>query len=49
VNVLRLCSVFQPPDPAITGRGARFDPIGGMQTHTYGLTLALDRLGETVR
>src|SRR4029453_8357385 len=45
VNVLRLCSVFQPPDSAIAGRGARFDPIGGMQTHTHELTLALDRLG----
>ena len=45
MNVLRLCSVFQPPASAIVGRGARFDPIGGMQTHTYELTRALDRLG----
>ena len=45
MNVLRLCSVFQPPASAIAGRGARFDPIGGMQTHTDELTRALDRLG----
>ena len=43
--VLRLCSVFQPPPTALTGRGARFDPIGGMQTHTYELSRALDLLG----
>jgi glycogen synthase len=45
MRVLRLCSVFQPPPTALTGRGARFDPIGGMQTHTYELSRALDLLG----
>ena len=45
MRVLRLCSVFQPPPTALTGLGARFDPIGGMQTHTYELSRALDRLG----
>src|SRR5262245_7523799 len=45
MRVLRLCSVFQPPPTALTGRGARFDPIGGMQTHTYELSQALDLLG----
>src|SRR4029450_1356771 len=45
MRVLRLCSVFQPPPTALTGLGARVDPIGGMQTHTYELSRALDRLG----
>lgn len=45
MRVLRLCSVFQPPPTALRGRGARFDPIGGMQTHTHELSRALDRLG----
>lgn len=45
MKVLRLCSVFQPPPTALTGRGVRFDPIGGMQTHTHELSRALDRLG----
>jgi glycogen(starch) synthase len=45
LHVLRLCSVFEPPDAALRGRGPRFDPIGGMQTHTGQLTRALDRLG----
>lgn len=45
MKVLRLCSVFQPPPTALTKRGARFDPIGGMQTHTYELSRALDALG----
>jgi glycogen synthase len=45
MRVLRLCSVFQPPPTALTGRGARFDPIGGMQTHTYELSRSLDLLG----
>ena len=45
MRVLRLCSVFEPPASAVVGRGARFDPIGGMQNHTAELTRALDRLG----
>lgn len=45
MHVLRLCSVFEPPEEALTGRGARFDPVGGMQNHTGQLTRALDRLG----
>ena len=45
MRVLRLCSVFEPPASAVTGRGARFDPIGGMQNHTAELTRALDRRG----
>lgn len=45
MRVLRLCSVFETPDDVATRRGGRFDPIGGMQTHTAALTRALDRLG----
>lgn len=45
LRVLRLCSVFEPPETALEGRGARFDPIGGMQDHTAALTRVLDRLG----
>jgi glycosyltransferase involved in cell wall biosynthesis len=45
VKVLRLCSVFEPPLSAVTGRGARFDPLGGVQSHTAGLSRALDRQG----
>src|SRR5919107_1326471 len=45
LRVLRLCSVFEPPDSAIAGRGARFDPIGGMQDHTAALTRRLARRG----
>ncbi|MGH8776836.1 MAG: glycosyltransferase family 4 protein [Jiangellaceae bacterium] len=45
MRVLRICSVFQPPATALRGRAARFDPIGGMQTHTHELSLALDALG----
>ena len=45
-RVLRLCSVFEPPTvglaPAVQ---SAFDPIGGMQNHTAGLTRALDRAG----
>ncbi len=44
-RVLRLCSVFEPPLGSLTGRGVRFDPIGGMQNHTASLTRALDALG----
>src|ERR671910_3278448 len=45
MRVLRVCSVFQPPATALSGPGARFDPIGGMQTHTHELSRALDLLG----
>ena len=45
LRVLRLCSVFEPPSTALNGRGARFDPIGGMQDHTAALTRLLDRRG----
>jgi glycogen(starch) synthase len=45
VRVLRICSVFEAPDAALAGRGVRFDPVGGMQTHTGELTRALDALG----
>jgi glycogen synthase len=47
--ILRLCSVFEPPDVALAGRGRRFDPIGGMQNHTAQLTRALDRQGVAQR
>ncbi|MCP2257272.1 Glycosyltransferase involved in cell wall bisynthesis [Streptoalloteichus tenebrarius] len=44
MRVLRLSSVFEP---ARDGElpPARFDPVGGMQTHTGELTRALDALG----
>jgi len=45
MRVLRLCSVFEPPASALVGKGARFDPVGGMQNHTAELTRALDRRG----
>lgn len=45
MRVLRLCSVFESPTSAIEGKGASFDPIGGMQNHTAELTRALDRRG----
>jgi glycogen(starch) synthase len=45
MHVLRLCSVYEPPASALTGRGVGFDPIGGMQNHTAQLSRALDRLG----
>jgi glycogen synthase len=45
LRILRLCSVFKPPDIALTGRGACFDPLGGMQNHTFQLTKALDGMG----
>jgi len=44
-RVLRLCSVSEPPASAVAGKGAKFDPIGGMQNHTAELTRALDRRG----
>ena len=43
-KVLRLCSVFEPP-AALPGAGTRYDPIGGMQSHTGQLTRALDACG----
>jgi glycosyltransferase involved in cell wall biosynthesis len=43
--VLRLCSVFEPPGAGPAAAAARFDPVGGMQTHTGELTRALDQLG----
>ncbi|MGY1697014.1 glycosyltransferase [Geodermatophilus sp. SYSU D00814] len=56
LHVLRLCSVFEPPEArrpdrpgALPGeldaRAARFDPIGGMQNHTATLTRCLDARG----
>jgi glycosyltransferase involved in cell wall biosynthesis len=45
MRVLRLCSVFEAPDSALSGRGARCDPVGGMQEHTGSLTRALDGRG----
>ncbi len=42
LHVLRLCSVFEPPEAALD---ARFDPIGGMQNHCAQLVRALDRRG----
>jgi glycogen(starch) synthase len=45
LRVLRLCSVFEPPASAIAGRGALFDPVGGMQEHTGSLTRDLARRG----
>jgi glycogen(starch) synthase len=45
LRVLRLCSVFEPPESAIRGRGAGFDPIGGMQDHAAALTRRLERRG----
>jgi len=47
LRVVRLCSVFEVPAAALDGRGARFDPVGGMQNHTGCLTRALD--GRAVR
>lgn len=45
LRVLRLCSVFEAPDEALAGPGARFDVVGGMQNHTGQLTRELDRRG----
>ena len=45
LRVLRVCSVFEPPASALDNRGARFDPIGGMQEHTASLTRELQRRG----
>lgn len=45
LRVLRLCSVFEPPASAVSGRGVKFDPVGGMQNHAAELTRTLDRRG----
>ena len=45
LRILRLCSVFMPPDVALSGRPAGFDLMGGMQNHTFELTKALDDMG----
>jgi glycogen synthase len=44
LRVLRLASVFEPPVAAVAA-GARYDPFGGMQSHTGQLTRALDACG----
>src|SRR5919199_3719748 len=43
MRVLRICSVFDPPPGA--SLDPRFDPVGGMQSHTGRLTRALGRRG----
>jgi glycogen(starch) synthase len=45
LRVLRVCSVFEPPRGVPLPGTARFDPVGGMQTHTGELTRALDARG----
>ena len=47
LRVLRVCSVFEPPGGGPLPGSARFDPVGGMQTHTGELTRALDEHGVT--
>ena len=44
MNVVRLCSVYEPPHGAHLDR-PEWDPIGGMQFHTGQLTASLDQLG----
>ena len=44
LRIVRLCSVFEAPDDP-GGPSAAFDPVGGMQVHTSGLTRALDGRG----
>src|SRR3954452_23861142 len=44
-HVLRLCSVFEPEAADVDGRSVRFDPVGGMQTHTAALSRCLGALG----
>lgn len=46
-RVLRVASVFHVPAAGLAGRGRRFDPVGGMQNHTYQLTRRLDERGVT--
>lgn len=45
MKVLQLCSVFETVGDAARRRHGRFDPLGGMQTHTAALSRALDRAG----
>ncbi len=45
LRVLRVCSVYQLPVARFHRPDARFDPVGGTQTHTEGLTRSLDDLG----
>lgn len=45
LHVLRLCSSFEPPTPALAPRFAAFNVVGGMQNHVANLTRALDRQG----
>ena len=47
LRVARICPVFEVPPSSCHGRGAAFDPLGGMQTDAGQLTHALDRLGVT--
>ncbi|PWR07635.1 hypothetical protein DKT69_34385 [Micromonospora sicca] len=49
LRVLRLCSTFEMPSGRPDPRAARFDAIGGMQTHTGELSRALDALGVAQR
>src|SRR5690348_16462866 len=49
IRVLRVCSVFEAPAGLTGTDAARFDAIGGMQTHTGELTRALDALGVDQR
>jgi glycogen synthase len=45
MRILRISSVFRATGASLNGAGVRFDPVGGMQTHVFELTRALDRLG----
>lgn len=45
LRVLRLCSAFEPPASALDARFARFNPVGGVQSHAATLTRALDARG----
>jgi glycosyltransferase involved in cell wall biosynthesis len=45
MSVLRLASVFEIDSLALGAGASRFDPIGGMQTHTGALTRAMDAEG----
>jgi glycogen(starch) synthase len=47
LRVLRVTSVFESWGGAAGPGSVRFDPVGGMQTHTGELTRALDSLGVT--
>jgi glycogen synthase len=45
LEVLRLCSVFEPPAATLAAGGAAYDPVGGMQSHTGQLTRTLEACG----